>query len=95
MLFASNRGHDSISVFNIKDDNSLELLHCLPSGNSSPRDFAIDPEEKFMLIANETGNQVNVQKINHETKSIEPTSYLISLYRPSCIQFWTLGNEGK
>lgn len=95
MLFASNRGHDSISVFHIKDDNSLELLHCLPSGNSGPRDFAIDPKEKFMLITNETGNQINVQKINHKTKSIEPTSHFVSLYWPSCVQFWTLGNEDK
>lgn len=95
LLFASNRGHNSISVFHIKDDNSLELLQCFPSGSSGPRDFAIDPEEKFVLIANETGNQVNIQTINHETKSIKPTKYSVSLYRPSCVQFWTLENEHK
>lgn len=92
LLFASNRGHDSISVFHIKEDNLLERLYCCPSGNSGPRDFAIDPDERFVLVANETGNQVNVQTINHETRFIEPTGHFVNLHRPSCVQFFKPGN---
>ena len=89
LLFASNRGHDSISVFRIKDDDLLEPPQCFPSGSSGPRDIAADPEEKFMLAANETGNRVNVLAINHKDKTIEPTGNSVSLHRPSCIQFLT------
>lgn len=87
LLFASNRGHDSIAVFQIRDDRLLEPPLCFPSGNSGPRDFAIDPEENFIVIANETGNQVNVQRLDRESKSIGPTRYSVRLYRPSCVQF--------
>ena len=89
LLFASNRGHDSIAVFKIKNNGLLELSQCLPSGNSGPRDLAIDPQENFLLVANETGNQVNVLAINHKTKLIGATRYSASIHRPSCIQFGT------
>lgn len=86
-LFVSNRGHDSISAFRIRDDNRLERMQCLSAGSSGPRDFSVDPQEKFLLAANETGNQVNVHKMSRNSNFMESTGYSVALYRPSCVLF--------
>jgi 6-phosphogluconolactonase len=57
LLYASNRGPDTISVFGI-DPNSgiLTLLAIEGSGGKSPRDFNIDPSGKWLIAANQDSN---------------------------------------
>lgn len=90
LLFASNRGHDSIAVFQIRKNRLLDPLCCFSSGSTGPRDFALSPDEKFMLIANETGNQVTVKAVNPVSRATGPTAYSVRLHRPSCILVSTL-----
>ena len=42
-LYASNRGHDSIAVYTILADGSLELLEIVPTHGQTPRDFDLTP----------------------------------------------------
>lgn len=59
-LYTGNRGHDSISVFQVNEtDNLLTLIDHTPTGGEWPRDFVLDPTEKFLVAANQhTGNLV-------------------------------------
>lgn len=59
-LYTGNRGHNSITLFSI-DENSKELtlIDHTPSGGEWPRDFTLDPSEKFLVASNQhTGNLV-------------------------------------
>ena len=40
-LYASNRAHNSIAVFKVVADGSLELIEIVPSQGLNPRDFTL------------------------------------------------------
>ncbi|MDR1664399.1 MAG: lactonase family protein [Clostridiales bacterium] len=61
-LFASNRGHDSIAVYDIDEGNGLlnrkGIYGC---GGRSPRDFALVHDE-CMIVANQDSNAITLLK---------------------------------
>lgn len=58
-LYASNRGHNSIAIFEInKNDGTLVLVEHEPTHGDSPRNFALTPDEKFLLVANQKSNNI-------------------------------------
>lgn len=86
LLGASNRGHDSIAIFNMQDNGELVFSKHLMTGKE-PRDFRFSPDGKWILSANENEDSVTVYKIENgdfiQTGSIR-------LPEPVCILF---GNE--
>lgn len=65
-LYVSNRGHDSIAVFDIKGEK-LELLHYIKTG-SEPRDFNISGD--VIVSCNMLGNSVTFYSISDGYKKI-------------------------
>ncbi|MEK5036665.1 lactonase family protein [Sporosarcina sp. FSL K6-3457] len=84
-LYASNRGHHSIASFVISADGMLQPLENAPSGGEWPRSFAIVPDGKFLLVANEHTNQVNVMSI-HEDGILSDTGKSYAVDRPVCVK---------
>ncbi|WP_052730490.1 lactonase family protein [Sphingomonas sp. SRS2] len=56
-VYVSNRGHDSIAVFDLTDDRPT-LIHHIPSGGASPRFFLLIEEHRRLAIANEEAGNV-------------------------------------
>lgn len=88
-LYASNRGHNSIAVFVLVNQNQ----QLISSGHVSvegdwPRNFAISPDGNFMLVANQKSNNITVFKINHETGFPVFTGKQLKLPSPVCIAFF-------
>jgi 6-phosphogluconolactonase len=55
-LYASNRGDDSIAVFNLDDKGLPELAQIAPAGGKSPRFFlALEAERRFIVAHETTG----------------------------------------
>lgn len=54
-LFASNRGHDSLAVYEVAPDNALTLTGIYPTGGGSPRDFVL-LDDRTLLIAHQGGD---------------------------------------
>ena len=42
-LYVSNRGQDSITVFSVQADGTLQLVQAVGCGGRTPRNFALDP----------------------------------------------------
>jgi 6-phosphogluconolactonase len=64
LLYASNRGHDSVGVFSVNQDNgALTLLQHAMVNGASPHDFDVDREGKLLITANRRGNSLSVLKI--------------------------------
>lgn len=59
-VYAGNRGHNSIAVFWVNQESGeLEFVERVSTEGDWPRDFALDPSEKFIVVANqESGNVV-------------------------------------
>jgi 6-phosphogluconolactonase len=58
-VYVSNRGHNSIAVMKVnEDDGTLKLLGNKGCGGEGPRNFSLSPDENFMLIANQHTNNI-------------------------------------
>ena len=65
-LYASNRGHNSIAVFKIRQDGRLELVTHVSTAGEWPRSFAVLPDEKHMLVANQHTNSIVIMEIGSD-----------------------------
>ena len=87
-LYVSNRGHDSIAVFAIQPGKgTLTLVAHVPTGGKEPRHFAIDPNGKFLLAENQLSDNIAEFHIDPRTGKLTPTSEVISVPSPVCLQF--------
>jgi len=59
-LYTSNRGHNSVAVFDVAADGTLTRLATPSCGGNWPRNFALARAEKFMLVANQYSGQISV-----------------------------------
>ncbi|WP_298878715.1 lactonase family protein [uncultured Polaribacter sp.] len=88
-LYASNRGpkEDSIVVFLINQKNGkLKLVEHFDTGGKHPRNFAISPNGKFLLVANQFTNNIIIFKINFKTGKLIKLQNEIRVNSPSSLQ---------
>lgn len=89
-LYASNRGHDSIAVFAIDGaSGALTLLEHEDSGGSTPRDFDVDPQDNFVIVANQDSGTVVVLAIQ-EDGTLQPVSNVPGPPSPAAVQILDL-----
>jgi 6-phosphogluconolactonase len=87
-LYGSNRGHDSIVVYQIDPARgTLSFVEHETGGIRTPRNFNIDPTGTFCLVANQDGDDVVVFRIDPKAGTLEPTGHRIPVGRPVCIRF--------
>lgn len=65
-VYVSNRGFDSIAVFKILSDGTLQLIQNISVEGQFPRDFALDTTEKFLVCGNQTTNNLTLFERNLE-----------------------------
>ena len=67
-LYASNRGHDSLTVFAIDPvSGRVRLIQTVPSGGHTPRNFEVDPSWRWLLVTNQDSNNAQVFQIDRTT----------------------------
>ncbi|MEI8383413.1 MAG: lactonase family protein [Planctomycetota bacterium] len=88
-VYVSNRDpYNSIAIFSI-DPQTRELKAAghQSTGVKTPRNFAIEPTGKYMLVANQSGGNVIVFRINPATGELTPTESSVSVVTPVCVRF--------
>ena len=87
-LYTSNRGHDSIAIFEINAaKGTLKSLGQVLTGGKTPRHFAIDPTGMYLLAENQESNNIVVFHIDPATGNLTPTGHTIEVPSPVCITF--------
>ena len=61
-LYASNRAHNSIAVFKVVADGSLELIEIVPTQGLNPRDFTLSPDQNYLIAAHQDSPNATVFK---------------------------------
>jgi 6-phosphogluconolactonase len=90
-LYASNRGHNSIALFDIDAaKGTLTLVERTSTGGKTPRDFTIDPTGKFLAAANQESNNIVIFGIDEATGRLKPTGQVLDLPAPMCVRFMPL-----
>ena len=86
-VYVSNRGHNSVSAFKILADGKLEKVSEATQGVATPRDFNIDPSGKFMVIANQSTDNLVIYDVDAKTGKLTFRSKSIESRLPICIVF--------
>lgn len=85
-LYASNRGHNSIVSYQIADNGRLSLLAHTPTGGAFPRNFAISPDGKSLLVANQNSDNILSFAIDPDRGTLDKKQDN-SVKTPVCIAF--------
>jgi 6-phosphogluconolactonase len=72
-IYASNRGHDSIAIYKILDNHTLELKNIQSTFGKTPRHFEVSNNGKKLYVANQDTNEVIVFKIIEDRLKILDT----------------------
>jgi 6-phosphogluconolactonase len=80
-VYVSNRGHDSLAVF----DSALNLIGHVSTMGKNPRSFVVDRKGRWLLAANQNGNNVVAYEIDGSSGMPKPTGQQISVAWPVCV----------
>jgi 6-phosphogluconolactonase len=87
-VYASNRGDNSIAVFSIDDRaGTLKVVQHVDCGGKSPRHFALDPGNQWLLVANQDSSNIVVFARNGRSGLLTPTGNQYSVSLPVCLVF--------
>jgi len=87
-LYASTRGADTIATFAVSADGaSLKKLDTTSSMGKGPRDFDIDPSEKYVVVANQDSNDISIFKRNINKGNLTNLGNNISIPECVCVHF--------
>ncbi|HEY3992607.1 MAG TPA: lactonase family protein [Ktedonobacteraceae bacterium] len=86
-LYVSNRGNNSIAVYAITEDGLLEKPILSPCGGHWPRHFALAPAGRFLIVANQYGNDITVLPLHAPTQTLDKPCARIALSGASCVDF--------
>lgn len=87
-VYVSNRGHDSIGVFEVDPQmGTLKAIQNVSSQGRTPRNFVIDPSGKFVLVGNQDSNRIVVFGVDERTGTLTSTGSKVTIEAPVCIVF--------
>jgi len=88
-VYVSNRDpYNSIAVFSVDPQTrKLTAVGHQSMGIKTPRNFAIEPTGRYMLVANKSGGNVIVFRINQSTGELTPTDSGVQVPNPVCVRF--------
>lgn len=90
-LYQSNRGDvNAISVFNIMPTGRLSVASKTSTLGVGPRNFAIDPSGKFLLVANQKTDEVVIFNRNDVTGALTDSGNRIKVGAPVCLVFTSI-----
>ena len=86
-LYVSNRGHDSVAVFAVREGGRLTLLGCEPSGGKRPRFLTLDPAGAFLYAANQESDTIVAFARDAASGGLQRTGQDVRVGSPSAITF--------
>lgn len=86
-LYTSNRGHDSIAVFKILGDASLELVEIVSSLGNTPRDFILSPDNEFLIVAHQDSDNISVFARDSESGKLRAVNQDFQVPEAVCVLF--------
>jgi 6-phosphogluconolactonase len=89
-VYASNRGHDSIAVFEVGAAGALTLIATTPTGGMTPRHFSLLPGGAAMLVANLDSGTIVGFRIDANTGLLTSVGEVAAVASPAFVGAITL-----
>ena len=85
-LYGSNRGHDSLAVFQVDAASGrLTAAGHVPIGGSWPRHFKIEASGRVLIAAHQRGGTVGFFRLDPKTGEPSPLGAAVAIDRPACV----------
>jgi len=92
-LYATNRGHDSVTVFKVNAANGkLTNVQNIPTQGRIPRGMSLDPDGTHLLTGNQDSNTITVFDRDTKTGKLTFASQMTDIPAAVFILFVTLDN---
>ena len=86
-LYGSNRGHDSIAMYSVNGGTGrLSLLGIVPTGGENPRNFGIDPTNRFVLVGNQSSDTVTYHRLDPDTGHLHLSGVVANIPMAVCLK---------
>jgi len=86
-LYASTRGADTITTFSVDPNGDrIKKLSTTATGNG-PRDFDLDPSEKYVIAANQDSNDLSILKRNPNKGILTNLDNNVAIPECTCVHF--------
>ena len=86
-LYASNRAHNSIAVYEILADGSLVLLEIVPTNGLNPRDFILSPDQEYLIAVHQDSDNATVFKRDKASGRLTELSHDFHVPEAVCVLF--------
>jgi 6-phosphogluconolactonase len=87
-VYGSNRGHDSVAVFEIDEEaGTLSYVEEQKTGGKTPRHFGLDRKGENLIIANQNTDTLLVCRIDVENGRLKPSGVFVDSPSPVCVVF--------
>lgn len=87
-LYGSNRGHNSIVVFEIdQQTGKLKVVQHHSTEGDWPRNFALDPSGQFLLVANQRSDNIVTFSLDERTGQLTAKVDNHEIPSPVCLRF--------
>lgn len=94
-IVASNAGDNSVCLYKIKSDGTLDKLLCLPISGEYPKDAALFPDNKHLVSCNHESDSLTFFNVDLEKKTIVMNGPELKCKKPNCIIFHKLDESEK
>ncbi|MBL8584455.1 MAG: lactonase family protein [Rhizobiaceae bacterium] len=86
-VYGSNRGHDSIVIFAVdQEDGRLTLVDYAPCGGATPRNLCLTPTGRHLFSANQNADRVTIFARDAESGRLTDTGRFIAVGTPMCVK---------
>ncbi|MFE8700247.1 lactonase family protein [Cytobacillus sp. FJAT-54145] len=87
-IYAGNRGHNSITVFNVhQESGELTFIEHTSTEGNWPRDFALDPSENYLVASNQESSNLVLFKRDTSSGKLSLLQSDITVPDPVCVKF--------
>jgi 6-phosphogluconolactonase len=87
-LYATNRGHDSVTVFKVNAANGkLTLVQNIPTQGRIPRGMSLDPDGTHLLTGNQNSDTITIFDRDTKTGKLTFVSQMTDIPTAVCILF--------
>lgn len=86
-LICSNAGDDSVALFEIHEDGTLERLFTLPVSGEYPKDALLFPDNKHIVSLNHEADNMTFFSVDYENRIMIMNGPAIKVDKPNCLIF--------
>lgn len=86
-VYAANRGHDSVTVYQVAEDGKLTAIQVEPVRGATPRNFNLDPSGKWLLAGGQDSHTLACFVVDESSGRITYNRSIISTPSPICVLF--------